>query len=104
MPRPSSVEKQNSETTKQINWWFYAARILPFAALAVLILCILFEVSGILNIVYLILAIFFIIGVTWWYWAMLKIKSMSDGITRALKNLKTFKTEVSKLKDDLRNR
>jgi Tfp pilus assembly protein PilO len=87
---------------KQSQWWKYAAGILPFACLIVLVLLELIGWSDLHNrVLFIILVGFFITGAIWWWWAIDKIINLTALLIQSDQKFTEIKEEIKEIKKEV---
>ena len=99
----TDISRKAIRAQKQAILWKYAARTLPFAALAALVFEYFIGHEQLVDLTILIITVtFFSISVFWWWWAvdnfvilMKTMKQTDDHFNEVKENLKGIKKELS---------
>jgi len=87
---------------KEIKWWSFAAKTLPFAALAMLISLHYFSyVSWYSILTITIIVVFFSVSVFWWWWALDRIFQIIKILKETEKNFLSVKEDITDTKNIL---
>lgn len=96
------IDIVSDKTIKEVKWWDFAGRVVPFVALAILALTHLLDSTQLyhLSIIIIILA-FFTTGVVWWWWSIYKIANIIIKIRQAQYKFNDVKEQLLKLKTEI---
>ncbi len=91
-------------TTKESQWWKYAAGTIPFVLLTALVLLDMLGWADLHNkVLFVILVGFFTSGVIWWWWAIDTIADLTRLLIKTEKDFKELKTEIKSIKQDVKS-
>ncbi len=91
-------------TTKESQWWKYAAGTVPITCLSLLVLLDMMAWTDLHNkVLFVILIGFFTCGVIWWWWAVDKIISLTKLLMKTENNLLEISKEVIEIKKEIKS-
>ena len=98
----TDIAKKASRAQKQAILWKYAARTLPFAALAALIFEYFIGYEDLINLTVLIITVvFFSVSVFWWWWAVDNFIAIMNAMKRTDDHFNEVKQDIKSIKKDL---
>jgi hypothetical protein len=91
------------KTLREIQWWAWAASVIPLAALAAVFFIWAYGTNSMFNLAMIIgSSTMVVIAVVWWWWALHAIKTLIDHWDETKNNVKTVVVEVRDLKTFVR--
>lgn len=89
---------------KVLNFWYWAGRVLPLTAVAILLFAIAFGFDTYQKIIVCGIAIIFAtFAFTWWWWVLDTIKKLYEMLNSAQERFSEVITELRSIKQDMNN-
>lgn len=93
----------NPSVDRQINIWWFSARVFPLVALFVLGVLHFLDLDSVLDYILIASGIFFITcSVTWWWWVMHLIKNLNRNIYVSVAQFEDITNEIKNLRKELK--
>jgi hypothetical protein len=98
----TNISEKATRAQKQAILWKYAARTLPFTALAALIFNYFIGHDQLINLAVLIITVtFFSISVFWWWWAVDNFVVLMNAMKRTDEHFTEVKEDLKGIKKEL---
>lgn len=96
--------KEVVKTNRDVRWWNYAARTLPFVALAILAFEYWFGFKDLLSKTLVVISVtFFSASVYWWWWALNRIYEVIKQLNKTEQKLEEVKEEIIKTRETIKD-
>ncbi len=95
---------KRKQIQKQIKLWFWAGRVVPLIALAILLLELAFDLNTFLEYTMVtVVVVFSVFAFTWWWWVLDTVKTIFGLLTTAQDKFEQVILELSEIKTEVKN-
>lgn len=94
----------DSKLNKQINIWWYIARVIPIFALVVLAIVYLLDIKTLTDwFMISVVSCFIFASISWWWWVMVLVKNINTSMQQSINKFQEISNEIKEIKKDIKN-